>query len=46
MKFYSYADAVYYRNRHHPRHKYKVVKTQHWSMEKWGWVSCWTVVIV
>ena len=47
VKFYSLADARYYLSTHTAefRKKLRIVKARHWSMEKWDYVPCYTVVM-
>jgi hypothetical protein len=47
MRFYTLAAARYYLNSHAPdfRKKLRVVKCRHWSMDKWDFVPCYTVVM-
>ena len=44
MKFYKREDATYYA-RTCSTLPHKVVKARHWSMEKWCFVPCYTVVL-
>ncbi len=47
MKFYTLADARYYVRTHAPefRQRLRIVKAQHWSMEKWDFIPCYTVIL-
>jgi hypothetical protein len=47
MKFYRLSDARYYVNTHtlEFKKKLRIVKCRHWSIDKWDWINCYTVIM-
>ena len=46
IRFTSKKDAVYYRNRHHPRKHYQVVRSKYFDWDAWKYRFTWVVVYV